>query len=119
MEFTLRFAYLFGTIAQLAAPILIFFFCVIVGLGQVVGRLEKWTPFDALYWSFITATTVGYGDMRPQTKSARCLSILIAMAGLIFTGLIIAIALQSATMTFSFGPEFDLLKDRIQGIKYD
>ncbi|WAK01979.1 potassium channel protein [Methylobacter sp. YRD-M1] len=38
--------------------------------------------FDAFYWSIVTLSTVGYGDITPQTPGGR----LIAMA-LIFTGL--------------------------------
>jgi voltage-gated potassium channel len=40
------------------------------------------TLFDAIYWSVVTLSTVGYGDITPQTTGGR----LVAMA-LIFTGL--------------------------------
>jgi len=29
---------------------------------QVDSWRESWIRFDSLYWSFITATTIGYGD---------------------------------------------------------
>ena len=37
---------------------------------------------DALYWAFITATTVGYGDIKPVTPEGRILA-----GALIFVGI--------------------------------
>ena len=45
--------------------------------GEQVGNL-----FDAIYWSIVTVSSVGYGDIAPQTTGGR----LVAMA-LILTGL--------------------------------
>lgn len=77
-------------------------FCVLVMiLGQIVGRMEGWTRFDALYWSFITAFTVGYGDIRPTLKPAKVLSIIIALLGILFTGLLVAMTVNAATIAFN------------------
>src|ERR1700757_1507978 len=54
-------------------------------LGQIAGKKERWTVFDSFYWSFVTATTVGYGDLRPVNGTSRILAILIAIMGLTFT----------------------------------
>jgi voltage-gated potassium channel len=70
----------------------------IIVLGQIVGRMEKWTRFDSLYWSYITATTVGYGDIRPLKKISRLLSVFIAFIGMIFTGILVAIALYTTNI---------------------
>jgi len=56
--------------------------------------------FDGLYWSFITATTVGYGDIRPLKKISKALSVCIAFVGLMLTGIMIAVSLNSATIAF-------------------
>ncbi|GAB6098583.1 potassium channel family protein [Halanaerocella petrolearia] len=37
---------------------------------------------DALWWAIVTATTVGYGDMYPQTFSGRLIAILVMMLGI-------------------------------------
>ena len=47
-------------------------------LGQTVGFRESWGRFDSLYRAFITATRVGYGDIRPVARLSRVLSVLIA-----------------------------------------
>jgi len=70
----------------------------ITALGQIVGRREGWRPFDSFYWSFVTGTTLGYGDLRPTHKSSRIIAIIIALIGLTFTGILIAIAVYSTTV---------------------
>lgn len=70
---------------------MVFFLGVIVALlGIWIGRIEGWKRWDAVCFAFITATTVGYGDMRPTKPLARLLAILAAFVGLIMTGIIVA-----------------------------
>ena len=38
--------------------------------------------FDALYWSLVTITTVGYGDVAPVTDAGRAISMLTIIAGI-------------------------------------
>ena len=98
MAFTITFLELFFWSLYLALPIIIFLSFIIVILGQLVGYLEKWSKFDSLYWSLITATTVGYGDFRPKTKVSKLVSSIIAVVGMILTGIIIAVALNTASI---------------------
>ena len=100
MEFTLTFIKLFFWAVYLVSPLLLFLCFVVVMLGQVVGHVEKWNYFDALYWSFITATTVGYGDIRPLRKISKILSVIIALVGLMFTGILIAVTLNTTSIAF-------------------
>ena len=100
MEFTLTFIQFFINGIYLAMPLLLFFLSLVTVLGQVVGRIEGWTKFNSFYWSFITALTVGYGDIRPLNRSSKLLSILIALIGIMFTGIIVAITVTTATNAF-------------------
>ena len=100
MEFTQTFFTVFIAATILTSPILIFLSLAITTFGQIVGHLEKWKKFDALYWSFITATTVGYGDIRPLKKISRVFSVLIAIVGIMFTGIIVAITLKATNIAF-------------------
>ena len=101
MEFTFTFAKLFFWVIYLISPLLIFLSIIVVVLGQIVSRIEKWDSFDGLYWSLITATTVGYGDIRPIKKLSKLLSIFIALVGMMFTGIIIAATVNTASIAFS------------------
>jgi voltage-gated potassium channel len=73
-------------------------------LGYWVGRREGWSHFESLYWSFITATTVGYGDLRPVNRGSRVIAIVIAFLGLMLTGIVIALAVWSATIALKASP---------------
>lgn len=85
----------------LTAPLLLSLAAAVTVLGQIAGKKEGWLPFDSFYWSFITATTVGYGDIRPTKKLARILAIVIALVGLTFTGILIAVAVHAATIALA------------------
>ena len=101
MEFTFKFIQIFTFGLKLAAPLLLSLAFLITLLGQIVGTRESWSRFDSLYWSFITATTVGYGDLRPLRKLSRTFAVLIAFVGIIFTGIIVALAINAATIAFA------------------
>jgi voltage-gated potassium channel len=100
MDFSFEFLRIFTYTAYLILPILTSLSVLIIGIGQIVGRIEKWEKLDCLYWTLITATTVGYGDIRPKSHSARMLSVLIAILGVIFTGILVSIAIESTSYTF-------------------
>jgi voltage-gated potassium channel len=84
-------------------------------LGQGVGFIEKWKKTDALYWSWITATTVGYGDISPKKKFSRFLSIIIALIGMMFTAIIIAVTLSSTSLALEKYMDASIV-EKIKGI---
>lgn len=114
MHFTIEFFKTYFKVIYLTAPLLSGFVFLIIALGLTAGRLEKWKVSDSLYWSFITATTVGYGDIRPAGRLARFLSVMIAFAGLIFTGILIAIALETVSLTFDANTQLDQIRQEIR-----
>ena len=100
MDFTLIFLGLFFKGLLFVGPLLISLGLFIGFLGHIVGRLESWDKFDAIYWAFITATTVGYGDIRPMGRLPKVLSVLIALVGMIFTGIMVALAVNAVTQSY-------------------
>jgi voltage-gated potassium channel len=49
---------------------------------------------EVLYLSAVTAMTIGYGDLVPHTVIGRCLSLGLALLGLMLTGIIAAVAVK-------------------------
>jgi voltage-gated potassium channel len=43
---------------------------------------------DALWWSFVTATTVGYGDISPVTLPGRVIAAILMLTGIGFIGML-------------------------------
>ncbi len=55
--------------------------------------VEGWTWLDSLYFSVITLTTVGYGDLSPQTDGGKVFTMIYIFVGLgILAGFITLIA---------------------------
>jgi hypothetical protein len=100
MDFTLLFIRVFALDLVHVAPVLAFFILTICIIVYMTGKLEGWLRFDALYYAFMTATTVGYGDFSPTRKSTKILAVVLAFIGIIFTGIIVAIALPAAGYAF-------------------
>ena len=97
MAFTFTFLKLLSLTLSLVTPILLFLSLIIIGLALLAAKKESWRPLDALYWAAITATTVGYGDMRPVKRISRLHSISIAMLGIMFTGVVVSATVSAAT----------------------
>ena len=80
-------------------PLWILLLVIIVLLGLIIGRREGWDRLDSVYYAFITATTVGYGDFHPVSRPSKWLAIGIAVTGLILTGMIVGLAVHAATVS--------------------
>jgi len=76
-------------------PVLSIILAVQVALGVLIGLLEGWRVGDAVYFTFITGLTIGYGDLVPRQALARVLAIGIGVCGLFLTGLIAGIAVYA------------------------
>jgi voltage-gated potassium channel len=102
MGFTIRFLILFPGTLIIVSPILLFLSGVVLYAALHVKRLENWTTFDTIYFAFVTATTVGYGDYRPKSKRARIYAITIALTGLVSTGIMVSAAMNAVGKALQF-----------------
>jgi voltage-gated potassium channel len=69
---------------------------VILLLGYLAGKREGWSRFDSFYWAFVTATTVGYGDLRPIKRKSKMISVVTAILGLLTMGIVISLGVNAA-----------------------
>jgi hypothetical protein len=67
--------------------------------AAAVAYFEKMPFADALYFTFVTGLTIGYGDIAPVTLAGRVVAILTGLLGVLITGLIIAIAVYALRKT--------------------
>jgi voltage-gated potassium channel len=90
-----RFFVSMGHAIHLTWPVLSTILAIRVALGLLIGFLEGWRMRDAVYFTFITGLTIGYGDLVPRQALARVLAIGIGICGLFLTGLIAGIAVYA------------------------
>jgi voltage-gated potassium channel len=117
LDFSIYFVQIFFSVLYLALPLLLSMSLLVVILGVIAAYLEGWTVFVGIYWAFITATTVGYGDVRAKRKTARSISVMIAFIGVVFTGITVAIAVESATRAYANHEDLPALQARLDKLK--
>jgi len=60
------------------------------GSFNIAGAQGEFPLFDAMYFSFVTLATLGYGDLLPVSEIARGLAIIEAVSGQLFLAVMIA-----------------------------
>jgi len=80
-------------------PILSGILAAMVVAGLAIGFLERWGVGDALYFTFVTGLTIGYGDLTPHRAVSRLLAVGIGFAGIVLTGLVAAVIVQALRAT--------------------
>jgi voltage-gated potassium channel len=101
-----RFLQRFLSVLGAVSPALVLIFVLYLGLTCVVYFAERGQHFDnspasfgeSLYFSAITALTIGYGDLVPHSFIGRCASVLLALMGITLTGIIAAAAVRALEM---------------------
>ena len=67
-----------------------------------ISHFEEMSLGDALWWAFVTATTVGYGDISPTTTEGRFMAAFLMIIGVGFLGF-----LTGAVSSFFLSPDTD------------
>ena len=62
---------------------------ILILLGALaISYLENMDIGDSIWWSFVTTTSVGYGDIYPTTSLSRIIAVLLMIIGLGFVGML-------------------------------
>jgi voltage-gated potassium channel len=69
----------YHTIAIVASFVLL-----ILGGTLIYHSVEEWSYLDSAYFLVITATTIGYGDITPQTDLGKILTMIYSFIGVAF-----------------------------------
>ncbi len=72
-------------------------------LSGLFAFIEKIAFGSSVYFAFITALTVGYGDILAHTTLGRIISVLIGYLGITLFGILIAVATEAVRRTI--GPD--------------
>ncbi|WP_346350595.1 potassium channel family protein [Oceanimonas sp. AH20CE76] len=110
MELSISFIKMLALSLYFLGPVIILLFLIITLLALITSRLDGWRKSEALYWAFITALTVGYGDIRPKHGSSRFISIVIAILGIMLAGIVVAVTVEAASNSFKLHINPDTLK---------
>lgn len=76
-------------------PILSVLLGLMIALGLVIGLREGWSMQDAIFFTFVSGLTIGYGDLVPTFLLTRVLSIGIGLCGVLLMALLAALAVQA------------------------
>ena len=90
-----RFLVAVGHAIHLTWPVLSIILAIQVTLGLLIGVVEGWSVGDAVYFTFVTGLTIGYGDIVPRQALGRALAVGVGISGLFLTGLIAGIAVYA------------------------
>jgi len=95
MRIFISFSYHFFIIIWHFRSVFLSLIALIVGIAAVITHIEKLPFGEALYFSFITGLTIGYGDIVVKTPFGRIMAVLLGLIGIIFTGMMVAAAIRA------------------------
>jgi len=69
------------SLKKIRSAFIIFIVIIFLG-GFVYSKIEGWSYIDAIYFSTVTVTTLGYGDFVPLTPVGKIFTIFFSLSGI-------------------------------------
>ena len=100
----------------------------VLGGGAAFAAIEKdqdLSTWDGVWWSLTTVTTVGYGDVAPQTDGGRVVAIIVMLVGIGFVAVLTAAAAErfvtarrsAVDERSEVGPRLDEINRRLEALE--
>ena len=98
----------------------------VVLVGATIYTLVEEVSFlDGLWWAIVTATTVGYGDISPETVGMRMVAVVVMFTGILTAAIvtasvaaqIVSTKLDAVDETKAIDDDFDYVIERVQELK--
>ncbi len=99
---------------------------VVLGGGAAFAAVEEppgggtYTAWDGIWWATSTVTTVGYGDLSPQSDAGRAIAIVVMIVGIGFIALLTAAAAERfmrSTASNAEAARVNELADRVEALE--
>jgi voltage-gated potassium channel len=84
---------------RVRSVILVLVALIVIG-AMVITYVENMAFGNALYFSFVTGLTIGYGEIVAKTVLGRLVALMIGLIGIVFTGMVVAVAVRAVQKSF-------------------
>lgn len=96
MNMSIRFLKTYLTALKRTWPIWNGIFFMLIAFAALFAIIEDMRFFNALYFTLVTALTIGYGDIVPTQPLGKIIAVLIGFLGASNMGFFVALAIHSA-----------------------
>ena len=86
-------------------PVLSAILAFVAATGIVTGFVEGWGPWRGVYFAFVTALTIGYGDLVPTHPLTRGLALLAGLGGITMTALLAGVTVRAFHLSETKAPK--------------
>ncbi len=87
---------IFLKVIYVLRKIVITLFIFIILMGLLLSLVERLSLWNGIYFAFISAFTVGYGDIVPNTPIGKIVcAIVLPITGMLLTGIMVAAAINA------------------------